>query len=64
MGSLHANDDTIIIAATNMTPNPIDVAIDASILRCIRANTDDMENRIIIMPPTMLLQSEHAVPIG
>ena len=27
VGSLHANDDTIIIAATNITPNPADVAI-------------------------------------
>ena len=53
MGSLHANDDTIIIAATNITPNPVDVAIAASILRCIRANADDIENRIIMMPPTM-----------
>jgi hypothetical protein len=27
---------------TNITPNPVDVAIAASILRCIRANTDDI----------------------
>lgn len=53
MESLHANDDTIIIAATNITPNPVDVATAASILRRIRANTDYIENRIIIMPPTM-----------
>jgi len=54
VGSLHANDETISIAATNITPNPVDVAIAASILRFIRSNTDDIENRIIIMPPTMI----------
>ena len=53
MGSLHANDDTIIIAATNITANPVDVAIAASKLRRTRANTDDIENIIIIIPPTM-----------
>ena len=29
VGSLHANDDTIIIAATNITANPVVVAIAA-----------------------------------
>ncbi len=53
VGSLHANDDTIIIAATNITANPVVVAIAADMLRCKRANTDDIENRLIIMPPTM-----------
>jgi hypothetical protein len=53
VGSLHANDDTIIIAATNITANPVVVAIAADTLRCKRANTDDIENRLIIMPPTM-----------
>lgn len=53
MGSLHANDDTIIIAAINITANPDDVAITASRLRRTSANTDDMEKRLIIIPPTM-----------
>lgn len=53
VGSLHANDDTIIIAAINITANPDDVAITASRLRRTSANTDDMENRLIIIPSTM-----------
>ena len=52
-GSLHANEDTISIAATNITANPAVVAIAADKLRLRRANTDDIENRLIIMPPTM-----------
>ena len=53
VGSSHANDDTINIAATKITANPVDVAIAAAILRCIRAKTDDIANTIIITPPAM-----------
>jgi hypothetical protein len=39
VGSLHANDETIIIAATNITANPVEVDIAASTLRRARAKT-------------------------
>ncbi len=53
IGSLHANDDTIITEATNMTANPVDAATVASKLRYIRDSIDDSEKSRIIMPPIM-----------
>jgi len=52
-GSLHDNDNTIIIAATNTTAKAVSVDIIASVLRPRRSNTDDIDSSRIRMPPTM-----------
>lgn len=53
MESLHDNDNTIIIAVTNITAKAVNVDIIASVLRPTRSNTDDIESRRISMPATM-----------
>ena len=53
MESLHDNDNTIIIAVTNITAKAVNVDIIASVLRPTRSNTDYIESRRISMPATM-----------
>jgi hypothetical protein len=53
-GILHESDNSIIIAATtDIKAKPIEVAIPADLLLCIRAKTEDIEEESISMPPTM-----------
>jgi hypothetical protein len=53
VGILHDSDDNMVIAATNIRAKPIDVVIAASLLLPTRANTEDIENGSIKMPPTI-----------